>query len=141
MHRSLSRSSLVLCCLTMACAGSDDPGTCSPAPFTTCSGNSLVTCVGPDGAEGTLERTDCRATGQFCLMPGFDASCSAPLLGELCFGRNTTGCAAGDQLLRCVWVSEQPETGVSGDVGVWRVQTDCTATGLVCAIGTAACAP
>jgi hypothetical protein len=141
MRRTLSLCLYGLCCLAAACAESTDPGTCSPAPFTACSGNELVTCVGPDGQEGTPVRTACAATGQFCLTSGFgSASCGAPVLGALCFGRNTSGCAAGDELLRCVWVSEQPEPGVSGDVGVWRVQTDCTATARVCPIGTAACA-
>ena len=141
MRRASSLCLLGLWLLDVGCGGSSSPGTCSPAPFTACSGNDLVTCVGPSGQEGTLEHTNCRATGQFCLLSPdrLSASCSAPVLGELCFGRNTLGCGAGDQLLRCVWVSEQPEPGVSGDVGIWRVQTDCTATSQVCTIGEAAC--
>lgn len=128
--------------LVAACAGEDTPPTCSPVGFVSCSGNDVVTCAGdPAAASGTPEFVDCTATaGLFCLEPTFgDASCSAPILGELCFGRNTLGCASGDQLLRCVWVSEQPEPGVSGDVGIWRVQTDCTATGRVCTVPSASC--
>jgi hypothetical protein len=49
------------------------------------------------------------------------------------------GCAMGDQLLRCVWISEMPQPGVSGDVGVWRVQTDCTVGMQMCPLMTAAC--
>jgi hypothetical protein len=140
MRRTLSLCLFCLVSFTGGCVESTEPGTCSPAPFTACSGNELVTCVGTDGEEGTPVRTDCTGTGQFCLGSGIgSAGCSAPVLDEFCFGRNTTGCAAGDQLLRCVWVSEQPESGVSGDVGVWRVQTDCTAIARVCPIGAAAC--
>lgn len=142
MHvtRTLSLCSILF--VTAACAETTTPGTCSPIGFKSCSGNSLVYCDGlPTAQEGTPTFTDCTATGQFCLDASFgSASCGAPVLGELCFGRNAIGCGAGDQLLRCVWVSEQPEPGVSGDVGVWRVQTDCTATGQVCRIGTSACA-
>jgi hypothetical protein len=132
---------ICLSTLTTGCGSSTSDASCSPVGFVTCSGNSLVTCAGDVAAEsGTPEFVDCRATGQYCVGSIFgSASCSAPILGELCFGRNTTGCGATDQLLRCVWVSEQPEQGVSGDVGVWRVQTDCRATSQVCTIPGASC--
>lgn len=141
--RDVVRLALGLVCLsglTAGCGSSITDASCSPVGFVTCSGNSLVTCDGdPSAPSGTPVFKDCRATSQFCLEPGFTASCGAPLLGELCFGRNTTGCGATNRLLRCVWVSEQPSPGVSGDVGVWRVETDCAASSQVCRIPGASC--
>lgn len=135
-----------LCLVTFAtlaagCGSGITDASCSPVGFTSCTGNSVVTCVGdPAAPSGVPQFTDCRTTAQYCLMGDFGGGhCGAPLLGELCFGRNTTGCGVGDQLLRCVWVSEQPQGGITGDVGIWRVQTDCTATGLGCAIPAATC--
>lgn len=132
---------LCLSALAAACGGSTSDGTCSPVGFVTCSGNSVVTCAGDPGAEsGTPLFTNCRATSQFCVESGISGSCSAPVLGQLCFERNSVGCGATDQLFRCVWVSEQPSNGVTGDVGVWRVQADCAASGQVCRIPGSACA-
>jgi hypothetical protein len=135
---------LAACGLCVACA-SDTPATCSPAGFTACSGNTLVTCVSASdsatGGPGTQLRDDCTATGQVCIDAPTSASCGAPSLGDLCFSRNMKGCGANDNLLRCVWVSEQPDPSVSGDVGVWRVETDCGATTERCPLMTAACAP
>lgn len=133
---------LALGSLFVGCESTSTPSFCSPPGFMTCSGNELVTCVGMPGQDGgTSTRVDCTAMGQFCRGSGFDvSSCGAPLLGDTCFGRNLTGCAAGDQLLRCVWISEQPEPGYSGDVGIWRVQTDCTTSSQVCRLATASCA-
>jgi len=138
---SLALCLVVLSGLASGCGSGTSDESCSPVGFTSCSGNSVITCVGDAAApSGVPQFTDCRATGRFCLMGDFGGgSCGAPVLGELCFGRNTTGCGLGDQLLRCVWVSEQPQVGVSGDVGIWRVQTDCTATSLACHIPGASC--
>jgi len=134
-----------LATLLLASCTATSPGSCSPVGFVACSGNTLVSCVASSSADagtsGITVNEDCTAAHQFCLGSGFTgASCGAPVTGERCFGRDTTGCAASDQLLRCVWVSEQPEPGLIGDVGVWRIQTDCAAMSQVCPLATAACA-
>lgn len=136
-------SALVL--VVVAGCDSSSPATCSPAGFTACSGNTLVNCVsatdgGGSGGPGMQVRVDCTAMGQVCIESTGSAACSAPVLSELCFTRDMQACGASDQLLRCVWVSEQPQPGVTGDVGVWRVQTDCTTSSQVCRLQTAACA-
>lgn len=51
--------------------------------------------------------------------------------GCVCMVQNYMACG-DDELLRCVFVSEQPEPGPSSDIGVWRVETACTESGQVC---------
>ncbi len=136
---------LATCAVLVGC-GSDSTGTqdCSPAGFVTCgSGNRLVTCnaiPGQEGENGMAITTDCTTMGQFCLDSGSSASCGAPVIGKTCTGKNLEGCGAADQLMRCVWVSEQPQPGISGDIGVWRVKTDCKTSSQVCAPKTSKCA-
>jgi len=114
--------------------GSDVPGFCSPVGFVTCSGNDLVTCTAdPDSDGGGLSiRRDCTAEGLVCVGGGAtDGACGTASAGGVCMVQNYTTCG-DDELLRCVFVSEQPEPGLSGDIGVWRVETACTESGQVC---------
>ena len=143
--KSVWISGVSMLALSIAACDSSTPATCSPAGFTACSGNTLVTCVstsdGGSGGPGMQMRVDCTAMAQVCIEATTSASCGAPSVGSLCFTRDMRACGNGDQLLRCVWVSEQPQAGVMGDVGVWRVQTDCTSSSQTCRLMTAACAP
>jgi hypothetical protein len=114
-----------------ACGGGDTP--CSPPGFTMCEGNTLQTCVGDPGAsEGVLEGEDCTEDGRVCRESIGNAVCTMAAVDTGCFARDALACSEADEVVRCVWVSEEPHPNFSGDIGVWRVQTDCAEGGQVC---------
>jgi hypothetical protein len=101
--------------------------------FASCEGSVLHSCVPttPGGSSGTSTTTDCAAQGLACkLSPnptgGVD-SCGVAAVGDRCRSKDARTCDAQRQSLRCVWVSEQPEPGLSGDIGVWRLEKACAA--------------
>ncbi|MDX2020771.1 MAG: hypothetical protein SF187_11060 [Deltaproteobacteria bacterium] len=120
------------------CGSSERP--CNPPGFTNCEGNTLQTCVKePQGDGGNLVDKDCVAEGLVC--GGLtDSSCRKPIVESPCHAKNTKSCTAANQLVRCVWVSEQPHQNVSGDIGVWRVEMACAGACNVVG-GKATCAP
>ncbi len=124
---------LALALLAIGCDDQEMGGPCSPVGFTACSGNDQVTCTpdpAADGAGLTVLR-DCTAEGLVCVSSGFDGACGNATLGGTCQVQNYLACADGE-VARCVFVSEQPEPGLSGDIGVWRVQTMCSDSGQTC---------
>lgn len=129
--------------LASGCESSSTPGFCSPVGFVTCSGNDLVTCTADPDADGGGRsiRRDCTADGLVCVGGGAtDGACGEASVGGRCMVQNYLTCGGGE-VLRCVFVSEQPEPGLSGDIGVWRVQTACSESGQTCSNlgGGAAC--
>lgn len=123
-----------------SCGGSDDGGWCKPPGFTNCDGNTLQTCVqDPKGPDGKLVAKDCTAEGLVCSGTT-TSSCRKPQTESPCHARNSKSCTAGNEIVRCVWVSEQPHPSVSGDIGVWRVEKVCTGACQVTG-GNATCSP
>jgi hypothetical protein len=118
-----------------SCGEDEESGTCSSSKsysdtiiFANCDGNTLLTCV-PKAAgsnEGTWKSTDCAAQGQVCIMNAatIDA-CGVPAEGDRCRVKDTRTCDESGNVVRCVWISEQPEAGLSGDIGVWRTEQSC----------------
>lgn len=134
---------LTLVLLVSGCESASTPGFCSPVGFVTCSGNDLVTCTADPDVDGGGRsiRRDCTAEGLVCVGGGAtDGACGTASVGGTCMVQNHITCGEVE-VLRCVFVSEQPEPGLSGDIGVWRVQTACSESGQVCsnASGSAAC--
>lgn len=133
----MRRAILVLSLLFAgACQSMPTEGRCSPIGFTACSGNDLVTCnahpSSPDA--GVASRYDCTADGLVCVGTT-SAACAMASVGLACRVQDHLACSSDDELLRCVWVSEEPAPGFSGDIGVWRVHTACTDDGRVCRSG------
>jgi hypothetical protein len=75
----------------------------------------------------------CRDEGLVCAGQAFeDADCRKALALDGCFEKDVVACGADDEILRCVWTSEQESAKYSGDIGVWRVQTACADSGKHC---------
>ena len=125
--RVLSALALILpACGDVPCStGTPDSET---VLFAHCDGNILETCIAnePGANEGTVVETDCEEQGLTCQLntQGPD-QCGGAAIGDSCVARDALTCDQDDQALRCVWVSEQPEPGLSGDIGVWRLEEVC----------------
>lgn len=124
----------------LGCESTSNGGTCSPVGFTTCSGNDMVTCVAA-GDSGMTMRRDCTAEGLVCARGTSDGVCTQATALQACYVQNWRTCTAASEIVRCVWVSEQPAPGLSGDIGAWRVESTCSG-GQVCQpnAGNPACA-
>lgn len=141
------RVSLTLLCLcsifVLSCGEDEESRECSSSSafsdtiiFTNCDGNKLLTCVPTTAGstQGTWKSTDCTTRGQVCIMNvGAIDACGVPVEGDHCRVKNSRTCDLSGNVVRCVWVSEQPEAGLSGEIGVWRAEQTCDG---VCSNGT-----
>ncbi|MBT8496409.1 MAG: hypothetical protein KJO07_25405 [Deltaproteobacteria bacterium] len=122
--------------LLLAC-GDDGGNPCSSTSprsstiiFASCQGNTLIRCVAnePGATEGTTEEVSCSDEGLVCVDGSMGlSSCGTATVGDTCLARDLRACDDQDDAVQCIWVSEEPEPGLSGDIGVWRLQEDCPA--------------
>ena len=97
--------------------------------FANCQDNTLLQCVANEtgGSEGTTDEVNCSEQGLACLSNTLGlSSCGNPTVGEVCQARDFRVCDDQGDAVQCIWVSEEPEPGTSGEIGIWRLQEDCT---------------
>ena len=127
---------LAVVSVALGCGESKSGGTCNPVGFTSCDGNDLVSCVGSTGAaSGTTEYKDCALDGLACVEQVGQttiASCAKPTVAGLCYKKDARSCTANEEIVRCVWASEQPIPNTQGDLGAWRVVNACKDESQVC---------